>query len=655
MALPEDHITQEHASRWERRLGSRYRAGKVALVVGFLSASVAILIAHGSPATGYEVSIYEATPLLFWLLVGFAMFVALLVSIQLPDTGLGSLALALGGTCVLSIASLPLIRSYQFYGLSDGLNHLAFARNLDVGTLSYFDLLYPSSHSTAVLISTASGISIPRAMMVVVTVCTLVFVLFVPLTVREIVSAPRAVVLASFTGFLLMPITNIGTILGFHSFSLAALISPLVFYLLVVHLHDGAEDTTLPGPLSAVSLLMPFVGLVLVMYHPQLALDVIVVVAVVGMLQFVSRVRNWDHPIGRTRAVYGQAAILAAIFYLWNSNHWQASTTFQRTRESLVAYFLGRSEVAPNVESRQESAQDIGISMFELFLRLLSVETIFVGIVVILVVARFAGWIDLRPKSDTFVTGLTVAGIVLAPYFFTQFIGDIAQHFFRHLGFVFVVVTLLAPLAIYHFWYRFDGHRLVRPLLVVFFSFALILSVVTFYPSPYIFRHNHHVSDQHIQGFEESFANQPANEPKPVLFRSSGLVVSRYKRALSAKPGTPWYPGPVVPRPAIAARVSAPGMVDLRAHVASGYWAERSDSYLLVTAVDRQRALEAKDELRYSAANFEAIRTQPRVHRVQTNGQFQSYYIDLPPPPGVLYNVTEEQRTDERIAPPPGG
>ncbi|WP_246988175.1 hypothetical protein [Halorientalis marina] len=655
MALPQDHILKEQASRWDRLFSPGYRIGKVGLVIGFLSTAIATLVAHNSPATGYEVSIYGATPLLFWVLIGLGTLIALLVSIRHSEATLGSLALVLGGMCILSIISLPIIRGYQFYGLSDGLNHLAFTRNLAVGLLPFFDMLYPSGHSTAVLISGVAGISIPRAMLFVVTVCTLVFITFVPLTVREIVRDPRAVVLAGFTGFLLMPVTNVGTFIQFHPFSLATLFSPLVFYLLVVHIYGGARDTSLPGSLTPVSLLMPFVGLVLILYHPQLAFDVIVIFLVLAGLQFAVRRTDWKHPIGRTRTVYGQSALLSGLFYLWNSNQWEASVVVERTQENLVEYFLGRDDIAPNVESRQESAREIGITLFELFAKLFTVETVFAVIVLALVVAKFVGWVRLKTEADTAVTVLTIAGIVLAPYFFSQFLGEVAHHFFRHIGFVFVVVSILAPIALYHLWSGLERNRLAQPLLVVFFSFALILSVIAIYPSPYIFRHNHHVSEQHMSGFEESFANQPTNEPKPVLFRNTGLVIARYERALSARPGTPWYPGPVTPEPVLGEQVPESGMWDLRDRVASAYWAERSDSHLLITEVDRRRAIEAQDGIRYSAASFEAVRTQPMVHRVQTNGQFRSYYIDLPTPPGELYNVTEEQRTDSPLKLSHGG
>ncbi|MFC6728432.1 hypothetical protein ACFQDG_07240, partial [Natronoarchaeum mannanilyticum] len=48
------------------------RRARIALLVGFVALTTAVIAAHRSPARSYELSIYEATPLLFWGGVGVA-------------------------------------------------------------------------------------------------------------------------------------------------------------------------------------------------------------------------------------------------------------------------------------------------------------------------------------------------------------------------------------------------------------------------------------------------------------------------------------------------------------------------------------------------------------------------------------------------------
>ena len=49
---------------------------KGVLAVGWCSLALAAFVAHVSPATGYELSIYQATPTLFWVFLALAVVIA---------------------------------------------------------------------------------------------------------------------------------------------------------------------------------------------------------------------------------------------------------------------------------------------------------------------------------------------------------------------------------------------------------------------------------------------------------------------------------------------------------------------------------------------------------------------------------------------------
>ena len=627
-------------SRWA--YVTQTRSTKVALLLGYLSLIVAIFVAHDAAAMEYEVSIYTGTPLAFWVLTGAALLVATTAAVYRFGTLAGRLGLVLAGTSVLSILSLPLIRGYYYYGLTDGMNHLGFTRKLAVGIRSFFEFIYPGGHSTAIFFDAVTGIGIPRALMFVVFVCLLSFVVFVPLAVRELVPDSRVVVLAVFAGLLITPINNVSTTLQFHSFTLATLLSPLFFYLLFKHLGHGAEDRWLTSRLSAVSLVLPLVGITVMLYHPQTMLNVVVIVVVIAAIQVFYSWRGADNAIGRARPVYGLALLLLVAFYLWTSKHWQTSATIERTISAVESYFQGTAEPASNLESRQQSASEIGVSTSELFVKLILVEVVLSLVAAALVLANVFGRVQLREEAKAAVSFLTIGGLVLTPYFLTQVLGDIAHNFFRHLGFVMVLVSILAPIALGMLWHRYGSRQAIRPLLVVVITVSLVLSMVAVFPSPFIYLYNHQASDQHMTGWETTFENQPSNEPKPMFIGTIRLVPSRYENALAAKPGTSWYPGLVKPFPRGSVSPTDTELRDL-----TGFYASHPeqivhrDHYLVVSAVDRKRALDAYDELRYTADCFASIGGQDDVHLVHANGEFNSYYVDLPTPPGTLYNVTD--------------
>lgn len=625
---------------------TRLRLGKAALASGFASVALAVLVANGTPPSGYEVSIYAATPLPFWVFVLFGLVTGIAVAVYWLDTVLGKLGLLLTGTGGMTVLALPLLRGYHYYGLADGMNHLGFTRKLAVEIRSFLGMLYPGGHSTAILVDTMAGVGLPRALMLVVLACTLVFVIFVPLAVREVLPRPGVVLLAVVAGLCVMPINNISTSNRFHPFTLAVLISPLLFYLVFKHVAHGADDDALPWGLSAVTLLVPVVGTTLVLYHPQAMFDVVVVVAAVAVLQLGARLAGRDGPVAQSKPLYGQAAFLAAVFYLWSSNHWQTSATFERTLTAVEGFFGGSSEVAPNLESRQASAGTIDVSLAELFVKLFAVEALASLAVAVLVVSNVLGRLSLRPTADSAVTYLSLGTIALVPYFLTQLIGDIAHNFFRHFGFVMLVVTLLVPVAAYRLWVRFEPGRVVRPAVAVILAGLLILSLLAVFPSPFIYLYNHQATDQHMSGFETTFEHQPADEA--VFMSSTGTIVQRYKNALAAKPGSSWYPGIVRPFPRASFNVGPEQLRDL-----SGYYEThpeqvvRRDHYLLVTAVDRKRELEGYDGLRFSAADFASVGRQTSVHRVHANGEFDGYYVDLPPPAGEVYRSGSEDGETE--------
>ncbi|MFC7189060.1 hypothetical protein ACFQL7_03810 [Halocatena marina] len=103
---------------WERPL----------LIVGFLSLAGAIMVAYNNPTTGYELSMYTATPIAVWAAVGAALIMALCVAFVSPISSYRFLALVLAACSVFAVISLPLIRGYYFYGTADPLTHIGLAK-----------------------------------------------------------------------------------------------------------------------------------------------------------------------------------------------------------------------------------------------------------------------------------------------------------------------------------------------------------------------------------------------------------------------------------------------------------------------------------------------------------------------------------------------
>src|SRR6056297_3335455 len=106
---------------------------KTITAVGFVAIGIGILVARGDPATGFEMSIYGETPVLFWVCVCAALLGSVLVVFANPNRQLLATAAVLAGTAMTAIVSTPIIRGYHYVGRADSLSHLGTAIDLNAG------------------------------------------------------------------------------------------------------------------------------------------------------------------------------------------------------------------------------------------------------------------------------------------------------------------------------------------------------------------------------------------------------------------------------------------------------------------------------------------------------------------------------------------
>lgn len=598
-----------------------HRGLKTLQVVGFALLAWAILAAHTTPADGYEVSIYAATTAAFWIGVGLALVVALLTVSYAQRPPVTSLGLLLGGGAVVAIVSLPIIRGYHFYGLADSLTHLGWTRSIALGQLSAFELLYPGSHLQSVLIAAVGGIPATRAMMLVVVASLLAFLVFLPLTVRTLVPYPLAVSIAAFSGFLLLPLNMVGTHRMFHPFTLATLLFPLVLYLMFKHANGDTDRT---GLTSAAGWVLPTATAAILFIHPQTALNVIIFFGTIAAVQLGYRRYRPNHRISQTRPIYGQTAFLVVLFFAWSLQFWQTYSLLTGLGKAVVSTVLGAGQIGAVVSQETQNAPRVGASVAELFVKLFLVSAVYVVIAAGLVGAKLLGSIrDRHPDRHVAIAYFTFSAFTLGPFFLAHYLGSISHYFFRHLGFAMVVVTVLGAIAIHSVQRPLGGtaRSLLRPIGVVAIGMLLVLSLIAVYPSPYVFRHNHHAPDRLMEGYESTFAyqpNVPADSPEAVWFVGIQGGPGRYVEALNA--GEIEYRGEVN-------NSSMHGGIVSNVANRSGPDVDR-DFYLPITAPGRAREVQAYRGFRYSRADFEAIDNQPGVHRVHANGGFTLYYID---------------------------
>ncbi|ELY87305.1 hypothetical protein C483_18478 [Natrialba hulunbeirensis JCM 10989] len=606
---------------------------KLALAVGFLAVAVSALLARGAPAAGYELSLYTMTPGRVWAGLLVAMAIALAVAFVPPswvgpgtragteavdgeDTRLFTsrpLALVLGGLTMIVFAGLPLIRGYRFFGHHDALTHLGWARAMAEGTIVPFDLYYPGIHTVTAMINAAVGIPLEQSLLLAILATMVVFWIFIPLCAGTIVSDRRAVVIAAFSSFLLLPITTISMYMTAHAMSQAVLFSALLFFLFAKYLRADRSLATV----SAVGAAFALVSVATVVYHPQLVAHLIVVFLGISLVQFLARRIASEGRIAGQTPMYGQALFLVVLFLGWTSNHGFFSGMIDHFLSAAVDFILRDGGGAGDTVAMQgASLGALGSGLGEIFVKLFAVHLLFTllaaGLILAAIGARNSEWLArIRPETLYFAVAL----VGLGPLFVIYFLAPGSTMYFRVFGLMMVFVTLLGAIAIYGLTSRVSGRwresRFVpsgQPLLAVGFALLLLLSLVAVFPSPYTYNPSPHVSDQQMSGYETAFDTQ-ANEVDIVGLRNGP---NRFDDAIHGNDER------------MRLHFDVP-----ESAFGSGLVAEYDDDrYLVVSQYDYDREVYAYGELRHSDGDFSALENEPGVNRIHTNGEFDRYYID---------------------------
>lgn len=592
---------------------------RLALVVGYLALAAGVVIARLNPSPGYDVSIYTSTPFVYWAGAGLAVALGLGAAV-FGRRVTRALGVALAGLAMLTFLGLPFLRGMYFYGSGDALTHLGLAKSLLNTDFAFMDLIYPGGHSLAIFLSQAMGVPLRHGLMYAMMTASVVTLVFVPLAVWAVVPDVRAVGFGVFTAMLMLPMNNISTHPGFHSYTLTTLFFPFVLYLTFKHITRGAEDEALPEWASAVSLVAPVALGATVFYHPQVAIDVLILSFTVFAVGYVLRRRTGANSAFEHRLLSGQVLLLGVIFTAWALQH-QQTFIFAENLANSVTGFLETGRGAGQIaQDRGDSADSLNVSLVELFVKLFGISFLYIllsgGLVVKEIVGGVRGRID---DSGMAATYIGFSALTLGPFFAAQFVGNVSTYFFRHLGFAMVLVGVLGAIALYKAVAEYGsllsgGARVAGVLLAVI---VLTGSLVAFYPSPYIYLPSAETPESQFVGYEATFEHQAEEVPVAKV----RIGPTRFADALGRT-----VPGRLLWSPNQTQFDTVENLTKYREN-------DRTDHpgyYLVVSERDRGREVKGFHGIRYQRDDFRAVNqaVTPRLSRVQTNGGYQLYYVD---------------------------
>lgn len=588
----------EISSRWASVIGA----------VGFWSLAGAVVIAHFDPATEYELSIYAATPAGFWVGVGVAFLCGAILAFNASNSEIRLLGVLLGGLASTAVVSLPIVRGYFFHGIHDSVTHVGIARELSAGTMLPHESFYPGIHTLAAFIRGFTDFSLWRSLMFVSVVMVVISFVFTTLLTGALVDGDDGTVVGAFSAFLLIPLHQLAATLHPHPSSQATLFAPLVLYLLVRYLRRSDDSSSLIGPMG-VALFVALVAVIL--YHPQQALNLLILISVISLIQSVFRPKidlfHW--PTHRRIHTVTVPAILVYISWVASSSGFAA--TVAGALMSLEDYFTGTREVAGSaVQSQTSSLTEIGANLPVMYLKLFLVSTIFLLLAGITLAGTIIGvrqWRRLKPDTATLVWYFSFGLAGMFCVFLVYFFGNVGQYYFRQASFMMLVAVVIGSISIAYGINELQTGIAVRQVAVVGFTILFVLSTLVLFNSPYIHRANQQVTEAKVSSYETTF--RMTNETS--YLAGIRQEPQRYYEALVGLQNNGRRDGTVN-------STSIHQLQDRRA----GSW------YLIISQNTYEREIQAYEGLRYTEDDLTAVQRQSGVHRVHTSGDTTLYFVD---------------------------
>jgi len=259
-----------------------------------------------SPATNYELSLYHAFPLYFWIILILTLFlilVCIFLSIHLETyefawMGIFSLFLLYG-----MMLFMPVIRGYVLHGRggSDLLVHIGHTRTILETGQFYVENYYPIVHIILAYLNKI-GISLETSTTVVWTMFSLLFIIFIYIWGQKISDNKKK-------GFFIMCFSFPLLFLGFHTAILPAIFSLMYLPLFFYFLNFKSQN-------SKVILLMLIIGLFLIFFHPMTSIFLIFALVFLLLYKKVPLKKYLSKSVKSTKMKINRALIILILSYI---------------------------------------------------------------------------------------------------------------------------------------------------------------------------------------------------------------------------------------------------------------------------------------------------------------------------------------------------
>lgn len=458
---------------------------KYTLLFGFLILIISLIFAINTPAESYEISIYSSTPIGYWIGIILVLIISGIIIFKDCDRIELTLSILLASTVILSIISLPILRGYYYFGMYDSISHLGVANNILSGNVNLAESLYPTIHIVATFLTSLTNLSIRTTMMMNIPIFAGIFIISTIIVLRNIYQKfnKNLIIIGIFSSFLFLPINNIGLHFQPHPSSQAVLFSPILLYIFIKYNNESNYKFFLVHSLL-------FLGVLFT--HPQVALSFILIITIFIIFErfyYKTKFISYRLPI-----------LFGLLFWMWVGYKF----TFQRSLIQIFnRFYMGNLNVAAGVMQQGESLMLVGSNLIEIFIKMFFVTFLF-AIFSILYLAKYKS----QRLDKTNIDWIKYFMISITPIFllFLVYIVSMSRpgQDFRYLGIIFMILTITGAYGFFNILKKMNLKK-SRIYIIAFILIILLLSMPTYFSSPWIYKANPHVTEKLYTGHEATF------------------------------------------------------------------------------------------------------------------------------------------------------
>jgi hypothetical protein len=587
---------------------------KVVAIISFILVAIALLLVWNTPATGYELSIYESTPLMVWIFLILSIFGGLIIIIhQVATRGYEKSRFWLTGLSILILTraaflSISYIRGYiAFKG--DYITHLGMVKDI-ISTGHFGSNYYPITHILVTQVSSCTGISEVAVLNIGSAVFSSLFFLFSYLLAKSVLPEKGQQLVTITVVTLLFAAVDSTT--GARSILVLPNSWSLIYFPLFFFCYFRFSVPAYRVLFVILSVLYPF-------FHPLSALIIIVALVVIEIakltLVIITRRKNTE---SYSQYTFVPLFIEVIILCMWVLSCRVFYPNIRLLWHQIIEFTT--PDVFGGIGNRLEKVDMVGLDLVVLYIKMYGTQTI---LIILSLVAVFFLLKQIRTKSWRENTKFFYLSATFMFFGFLYFLyllgmpGLSALGGTRILSYVLIFTPVIASFGIYKIFRRYNFQRLVVGGFTMITAFGAVLAILQVYPSPYILKTNSQITQSEMVGMEYflEYKSQPI---------STFITLSSPARLAQGILGTLR----ANERPDIKRTLD--NIPDHFNYQFAGTFGEtqEEDKYLPITKMDRITYLTVWKVIgRFTEEDFIMLDTDLTVDKLYANGEFDVYYV----------------------------